>query len=239
MASVRMGEYRLLSVDQGTRNLAVVGLHYQEREKMLTVCLTHPLDVMQGQDEVDGRDLAADPSLMGRAVAQQLDQCWRLASSEGDWQAPALGMLRCLEWWHQPVHQVVLEAAAPPRPDNYALAAALSAWFAVRMPEAQQLAQVQRRQVMAHWKMRACKGDHDASKRESLRVVDELVANGTLHLACNEDVARVLLRNDHVCDALLQGLYAWRTLWPAHPLRLQVVAPEFVEPTALVPLRSS
>jgi len=232
-------EWRLLSVDQGTRNLAMVGLHYSETHRLLTVCLTHPLDVMQGQTQVDGTMLAADPCFMGRCMAQQLDQCWRLAVNEGDYQAPALGMLRCLEWWRKPVHQVLLEAAAPPRPDNYALAASIAAWFAVRMPEAQQVAQVQRRTVMAHWKMRACKGDHAASKRESLRVVDELVQQGHLRLTHNEDVAAMLLKNDHVCDALLQGLYHWRSLWPALPVQVQVVAPDFIEPTPLEPLRST
>ena len=127
----------MVSVDQGTRNLAMVGLHYKERDRMLTVCLTHVLDVMQGQEAVDGTMLQADPCFMGRALAQQLDQCWHLAVDDHDGNAPALGMLNWHEWKRQPLHQVVLEAAAPPRPDNYALAAGICAWFATRMPEAQ------------------------------------------------------------------------------------------------------
>lgn len=195
--------YRMLSVDWGLRNMAVVGFELFHEERELHVFLSPPFSVL---GEVSGDCAQAHPAWCGAMISNGVVSALR------EYKDPSspFWMFQHPTWQvADPISELVIEAANPPRPDNYAVVAALSAALHREWPLASIHQEVRRQDVMRHFGI-AVGGGREASKDGSLRVVADMIARGRVHLSSNVANIHTLLKSDHVCDALLMGLYVWR-----------------------------
>lgn len=195
--------YRMLSVDWGLRNMAVVGFELFHEERELHVFLSAPFSVL---GEVSGDCVQAHPAWCGAMISNGV------VSALKEYKNPSspFWMFQHPTWQvADPISEIVIEAANPPRPDNYAVVAALAAALHREWPRASVHQEVRRQDVMRHFNIPVGAG-REASKHGSLSVVAGMIPRPNVYHASNIENIRPVLENDHVCDALLMGLYAWR-----------------------------
>lgn len=196
--------YRLLSVDQGWDTMTVLPAMLTPHTGLLEFYLSHPFSVT-GPHEA--RHIMNHPEYCGMLVGQAMhDALLR-------YQDPAspFWVFQLPEWQvEHPVSELLLEAACPPRPDNSALLASLSASLTQLFPRATLNQCVRRDTVMRHFHIPVGHG-RAASKHGSLETVRRMVERGVIQLSSPgvESAREVLYKCDHVCDALLQAVYHW------------------------------
>lgn len=195
--------YRMLSVDWGLRNMAVVGFELFHEERELHVFLSAPFSVL---GDVSGECAQTHPAWCGAMVSNGV------VSALKEYQDPSspFWMFQHHTWQvDNPISELVIEAANPPRPDNYAIVAALATALHREWPRASIHQEVRRQDVMRYFGI-AVGGGREASKHGSRQAVERLLSNDKVRITGWYQNAKELLQSDHVCDALLQGLYVWR-----------------------------
>lgn len=191
--------YRMLSVDWGWTNMACVAFELNTSNGELHVFLSPPFSIV---GDVSGQCAQYHPEWSGAMAGNAF------LSALARYTDPSspLWMLQIPHWQvPNPISEIVLEAGNPPRPDNHALIAGVSCALHCLFPRASIHQAVRRQDVMRHAGIKVG-GGREASKSGSLEAVRGLVKE----YYQNEENARTLLESDHVCDALLMGLYVWR-----------------------------
>lgn len=191
--------YRMLSVDWGWTNMACVAFELNTSNGELHVFLSPPFSIV---GDVSGQCAQYHPEWTGAMAANAF------LSAQTRYQDPSspLWMLHFPHWQvPHPISEIVLEAGNPPRPDSHALIASVACSLHCLFPRASIHQAVRRQDVMSHAGIKVGAG-RAASKEGSLAAVRGL----EMHFFAQEKNARKLLESDHVCDALLMGLYVWR-----------------------------
>lgn len=192
--------HRLISIDWGLKNSAVV-LFLLNDDGDLFAYISPPCSALGMLDYERAHN---NPVWIGALVSQLLHNALMEYRKPGSPFWPFSDP----EWaTEDPVNDVVIEAGNPPRPQNWAIIAAVTASMHMLFPRAM-LHQQQRQQVMRHFGIPVGHG-HDRSKQASISCLQNLVSRMDMVHNCTPQ-AEYLLANDHVCDALLQGLYTYR-----------------------------
>lgn len=197
--------YRMLSLDWGLRNMALVGFELFQQERELHVFLSAPFSVL---NDVSGECVQSHPEWCGAMVSNAF------LSALKEYRDPSspFWMFAHSTWQvDSPVSELVIEAPNPPRPDNHALVAACAGALHSLFPRASVHQVVRRQDVMRHFGI-PVGGGREASKRGSLQAARALFERSGYRVPYEQPDAAVeeLLRSDHVCDALLMGCYVWR-----------------------------